>query len=147
MADFSEGLSGSLASMSMVMPGRLRSSVSEVFCLMAIWSRASMAALTSAVALTEMVSRKATPSASAWCFSRKCSMLLLVEQTNIEARRTEPGIGVVLPQQQAVLGPRGEEPVGLLGAAGDQIIDEDPDVGLGPVEDERFLAPDIAARH
>ena len=39
-----------------------------------------------------------------------------------------------------MLGPGGEHPVGLFGAAGHQIVDEDADVGVGSGEDERLPA-------
>ena len=52
--------------------------------------------------------------------------------------RRQPLIGVVGAQDQPVLGARGEHPVGLAGAAGDEIVDQYADIGVGAVEHERL---------
>ena len=46
-------------------------------------------------------------------------------------------VGVVLAQQQAVLGARGMQPVRLDGRLGDQVVDQHADVGLVAPQDER----------
>ncbi len=48
--------------------------------------------------------------------------------------------GVVLAQLQAVLGARGEEPVGLVHPAGDDVVEQDADVGLVPARHEGLVA-------
>ena len=49
-------------------------------------------------------------------------------------------VGVVLTQQQTVLAAAGHHAVGLIGALGDQIVDEGADIGLSPRKDQRLLA-------
>ena len=53
---------------------------------------------------------------------------------------SRPLVGVVLPVEQAVLGAGGHHPVGLVGALGDQVVNEHPDVPLVPAEDQGLLA-------
>ena len=55
----------------------------------------------------------------------------------------QPPVGVVLPQHQAVLAAGGHDAVGLLGALGDEVVDEGADVALGALEDEVPLAPEL----
>ena len=52
----------------------------------------------------------------------------------------QPPVGVVLPQHQAVLAAGGHDAVGLLGALGDEVVDEGADVALRALEDEVPLA-------
>ena len=52
----------------------------------------------------------------------------------------EPLVGVVLPVEQAVLGAGGHHPIGLVGALGDQVVDEHPDVPLVPAENQGLLS-------
>ncbi|MNX18811.1 hypothetical protein D3C86_487170 [compost metagenome] len=47
---------------------------------------------------------------------------------------------------QAVLGTRGEHPVGFLDLLGDQVVDQHADVGVLAREDHLFLAADVAGR-
>ncbi len=51
-----------------------------------------------------------------------------------------------MPEQQAILGAAGEHAVGLVDPAGDQVVDQDADVGLRAVEHERRLVPRRRAR-
>ena len=55
-------------------------------------------------------------------------------------QRRETAVGVVVPQQQPIFGAAGEHAVGLVDAAGDEIIDQHADVRLIAVEDERLAA-------
>jgi hypothetical protein len=57
---------------------------------------------------------------------------LLAHQAEPAAGLGQAQIGVVLAQQQPVLGAAGEHAVGLVGAAGDQVIDQHAEVGLVP---------------
>ncbi len=50
-------------------------------------------------------------------------------------------VGIVLAEVQPVFGAGGEHPVGLVGPAADQVVDQDADIGLGPVEDEALALP------
>src|SRR3546814_11140116 len=55
-------------------------------------------------------------------------------------RKSAPGqarVCVVRAQTQAIFGAAGEHPIGLADAAGDQIVDEDADVGFRAVDRER----------
>ena len=54
----------------------------------------------------------------------------LGEQTDVPGDGTEALVGIVLTQEEAVFGSAGEHPVGFQGALGDQIIDENTDIGL-----------------
>ena len=65
----------------------------------------------------------------------------VVDQADAPAELGQAEVGVVVPEQQPVLGPAREHPVGLVDAAGDQVVDQDADVRLRPVEDERPLRP------
>ncbi len=58
------------------------------------------------------------------------------------AVRGEAAVGVVDAEVQAELGAGGEHAVGLVGAAADEVVDEDAEVGLGAVEMERGLLLD-----
>ena len=55
---------------------------------------------------------------------------LLPHETQSPAQRRQSFIRVINPQMQPILSPGCEHPVGLVGALGDQIVDEDPGVGL-----------------
>ncbi len=74
-----------------------------------------------------------------------------IDQTGAVSGRGEAEIGVVLPKEQAVFGAAGEHAVGFADALGDEVVDEDADVGFGAVEDERRIAFEleggIGARH
>jgi hypothetical protein len=63
-----------------------------------------------------------------------------VDQSQALRRGCQAQVGVVLAQQQPVLGAAGEHAVGLGGAAADQVIDQDPQVGLAPQRRPRRLA-------
>ena len=54
--------------------------------------------------------------------------------------RREAAIGVVDAQVQAELGARGEHAIGLVGALGDEVVDEDAGVAFGAIHGERRLA-------
>ncbi len=65
--------------------------------------------------------------------------------------RSETAVGVVDAQVEAELGSRGEHAIRLVGALGDQVINEDRGVGLGAIEDERcviaYFKSCVNARH
>ena len=65
------------------------------------------------------------------------------DQADAPAERRQAAVGVVVPQQQAILGPAGEHAVRLVDALGHQVVDQDADVGLAAVEDERRLLLDL----
>ena len=62
------------------------------------------------------------------------------------AERRQPAVGVVVPQQQPVLGPRREHAVRLIDALRHQVVDQHADVRLAAVEDERRLALQLEGR-
>ena len=67
----------------------------------------------------------------------------LRHQADVVPPAGQPLVGVVLPEEQAVLAAGGHHPVGLVGALGDKIVDEGADVALRPGEDEIALAPQL----
>ena len=48
----------------------------------------------------------------------------------------QAAVGVVLPVDEPVLRPGGHHAVGLIGALGHQVVNEDPDVALFPAQDD-----------
>jgi hypothetical protein len=71
---------------------------------------------------------------------------LIADETELAPDRREARIGVVLAQQQTVLGAAREHAIGLAGAARDQIIDEHAEVGLAaPGRPRRLPADERAA--
>ena len=68
---------------------------------------------------------------------------LPVGQTNGIGQRREALVGIVLPQQYAILGPRGEHTVGLVNPLGHQVVNQHSDIGLRTPEDERSLAAEL----
>ena len=67
------------------------------------------------------------------------SISILRNQTELETNGRQPFIGVVLSKQETILCPTGEHAVWLLSAFGDEIIDENADIGLIPPENEGGL--------
>ena len=67
----------------------------------------------------------------------------LRHQADVVPPAGQPLVGVVLPEEQAVFAAGGHHPVGLVGALGDEIVDEGADVALRPGEDEIALAPQL----
>ena len=61
---------------------------------------------------------------------------LVVDEAEGAAVRGEAGVGVVDAEVEAELGAGGEHAVGLVGAFGDEVVDEDAGVGFGAVEGE-----------
>ena len=64
---------------------------------------------------------------------------LVVDQADRAAELGQAEVGVVAPEQQAVLGPAGEHPIRLVDSSGDEVVDQDADVTLRSVDDERPL--------
>ena len=60
----------------------------------------------------------------------KCGPADIVHQTQFAANGRQTQIGIVLAQQQAVFGTRGEHAVGLLGTAGNQVIHQHAEIGF-----------------
>ena len=58
----------------------------------------------------------------------------------------QSSVGAVVAQQQAVLGARGVQAVGLGEVAGDQVVDHHTDVGLGAPKFDRVLRPATGVR-
>ena len=68
--------------------------------------------------------------------------------------RREAAVGVVDAQVEAVLGARGEHAIGLVGALGDQVVDEDTGVawcdhvnGGSPLSQSAALMPAMMPWH
>ena len=62
----------------------------------------------------------------------------VVDEPEPAAERHQALVGVVLAQQQAVLGARGHHAVGLVGALGDEVVDEHAGVGLVAAQEQRL---------
>src|SRR6185437_14108871 len=87
------------------------------------------------------------------CEGRRASLFGLegspggvVDEAEAAAMRRETDVGVVDAQVQAELGARGEHAVRLVGALGDEVVDEDAGVALGTVEREGLEHSLIALR-
>ena len=76
----------------------------------------------------------------AWAFALEPLPIVIVDQTDPPADRRQPAVGVVVPQQQAVLGPASEHAVRLIDAPGDEVVDEHADIRLGAVQDQGVFA-------
>ena len=72
--------------------------------------------------------------------SATCAWRSSLEQAQAPGALGEPQVGVVVAQQQPVLGARGEHAVGLVDALGHQVVDQHADVGLVASQDKRRLA-------
>src|SRR5262249_28469981 len=48
----------------------------------------------------------------------------------------QPLISVILAQKQSVLGTARKHPIRLFGSFGDEIVNENPDIGLRPIQDK-----------
>lgn len=59
--------------------------------------------------------------------------------------QSEAEVGVVGPQRRAELGPAGEHAVGFRHAATHQVVDQNPDVALGPGQGHRRHGERLAA--
>jgi hypothetical protein len=53
----------------------------------------------------------------------------------------QPAIGIVNAEMQAKLGSGGKHAVGLVGAFGNQVINQDRGIGFGAVKRQRRLIP------
>ena len=71
---------------------------------------------------------------------------LVADQADIVPHGAQPPVGVVLPVEEPVLGAGGHHAVGLVGALGDQIVDEHPDVPLIPPEHQRLPPQNLQRR-
>src|SRR3984893_5533806 len=78
-------------------------------------------------------------------FLRDSAPSRLRKQPVLPGLGSQQQISVILPQQEPGISSAGKHPVGLLGAAGDQIINQYADVGFGPAETERRLTQDFEA--
>ncbi len=65
---------------------------------------------------------------------------VLVDETDLTPDVGQTPIGVVLPQQQAILRSAGEHPIRLVHSAGDQIVDHHADVRLVATQHQRLRA-------
>ena len=85
------------------------------------------------------------PAISASLASSRSTAISIDEPQPVGERR-QAAVGVVGPQQQAILRPAGEHPVRLVGAAGDQIVDHHADVGLIAAQHQRLFVSDRQRR-
>ena len=68
----------------------------------------------------------------------------LIQRTDPAAEFHEPEIRVVVAEQEPVLGPAGEHPVGLGRSLGDEIVYQNADIGLLTAQNDGFLAAKVA---
>ena len=67
--------------------------------------------------------------------------VVVAHQADAAAQRRQPAVGVVVPQQQPILGPRlVNMRYGSSTPLGHQVVDQHADVRLAAVEDQRRLA-------
>jgi hypothetical protein len=69
---------------------------------------------------------------------------LFTDQTDFVAQRRQPLIGIVLAQDQTVFGAGCHHAVGLCRAASDEIINQNADISLGTINNDRLLACQLA---
>src|SRR4051794_9479351 len=79
-------------------------------------------------------------------FGLKLPEISLRQKPNVESDLGEPGVGVVLAQQQAILRSRSKHPVRLDRSLGYQIVDEHSDVSLVPSKNQWLLITDTSCR-
>ena len=70
----------------------------------------------------------------------------ITNQTQLPPDRCQTFIGIVDPQMQPELRPRGEHPVRLVRALSDQIVDQDPDIALSPAKIDWRTSPSPRSR-
>ncbi len=72
-------------------------------------------------------------------FLLKLIPALRCDQTFFISERGQSLIGVILTQPDAIFCPAGEHSIRFFRSEGDQVIDQNPYVGLTPLHDERFF--------
>src|SRR5437764_87152 len=75
---------------------------------------------------------------------QKLGMVPGGEQADVVAELGETEVGVVLTEDEAVFRPGCEHAVGFDGAFGDEVIDQDTDVGLIAAKNNWILASNVA---
>ena len=55
---------------------------------------------------------------------------------NLQAARSQTLVCIIGPEPEPVLGPRREHPVRLGDTEGDQVVDQDAEVAIRPIDDE-----------
>jgi len=73
-------------------------------------------------------------------FLDECGMISGRQKTDVVAELGKAEVGVVLAENEAVFGARGEHAVRFNGAFGDEVVDQDADVGLVAAEDNRVFS-------
>ena len=68
---------------------------------------------------------------------------LVAYQTDGVAHMAQALVGVVLAVEESILRPGGHHAVGFVGALGHQVVDEDADVALAPVQDQGLPAQNL----
>ena len=89
-----------------------------------------------AVGVSVSSSSRARAAASAAALAAKARARSGPTQPSGHAARRQPQVGIVGAQRQAVLGARGEHPVGLDHALRGQVVDQHAEIGLGAVGHE-----------
>ena len=67
----------------------------------------------------------------------------IIGQPDGMAKRSEALVGIVLPEEDAVFGTRGEHTVGLVDTLGDEVVNQHTDIRLRTREDKRRLALEL----
>ena len=74
------------------------------------------------------------------CFCFVLGPGFIVDEAEAAAVGSEAAVGVIDAQVEAELRARGEHAIGLVGALGDEVVDEDAGVAFGAIHGERRLA-------
>src|SRR5215472_13288802 len=62
-------------------------------------------------------------------FCREAPFALAADTADANADWRQTLVSIIRPQSEAILGARGEHPIGLAGAAGYEIVDQHADIG------------------
>ena len=95
---------------------------------------------------TRVRSARSMPSRSASRRASNAAHARVVDQPGVAAERRQARVGVVVAQQDAMLGARGEHAIGFVDAFGDEIVDHHADVRLAAREPQRLGAARRARR-
>ena len=71
-------------------------------------------------------------------FHVKHPLPVALDTADLQAPWRQSAVGIVGPQPQTVFRPRCEHPVGLGDPQADEVVDQDAEIALGPIDDERL---------
>ena len=131
----------------MTTSGRFSSSNARTGCAIGVEPHPTSIALTSSVAGTSAALSRSISRVTRFGLGRGRAPGRGVEQAEPLADRRQPPVGVVLAQQQPILGARGEHPVRLAAdSARHQVVDHHADIGLVAPQNQRRFAANLKRR-